>query len=145
MANYLYSQWNMSRRTPNIKHDTLIHRLSDDVLTSKSLKGSLQSLLQSGIEDEDGRTISGLQDLIEALQRFRQDQLETYNPNFVKEDLVYRLQDIVKSERLGMETRLVDAREDAKKGDIKRAFSKFNKNKLHNRVVLSKFVDMVAV
>ncbi len=121
MANYLYSQWNMSRRTPNIKHDTLIHRLSDDVLTSKSLKGSLQSLLQSGIEDEDGRTISGLQDLIEALQRFRQDQLETYNPNFVKEDLVYRLQDIVKSERLGMETRLVDAREDAKKGDFQDA------------------------
>ena len=35
--------------------------------------------------------------------------------------------------------------EDAKKGEIKRAFSKMNKNKLKNRLLLSKFVDMVAV
>tara|TARA_Y100000034_G_scaffold131551_1_gene192517 strand:- start:98 stop:2566 length:2469 start_codon:yes stop_codon:yes gene_type:complete len=34
--------------------------------------------------------------------------------------------------------------EDAKKGEIKRAFSKMNKNKLKNRLLLSKFVDMVA-
>ncbi len=40
---------------------------------------------------------------------------------------------------------VLEVKEDAKKGDIKRAFSKFNKNKLQNRVVLSKFVDMVAV
>ena len=32
----------------------------------------------------------------------------------------------------------------AKKGEIKRAFAKMNKNKLKNRLVLSKFVDMVA-
>ena len=35
--------------------------------------------------------------------------------------------------------------QDAKKGEIKRAFSKMNKNKLKNRLLLSKFVDMVAV
>ena len=35
--------------------------------------------------------------------------------------------------------------EDAKKGEIKRAFAKMNKNKLKNRLLLSKFVDMVAV
>jgi hypothetical protein len=35
-------------------------------------------------------------------------------------------------------------KEDAKRGEIKRAFSKFNKGKLKNRVLLSKFVDMVA-
>ena len=40
---------------------------------------------------------------------------------------------------------ILEVKEDAKKGEIKRAFSKFNKNKLQNRVVLSKFVDMVAV
>ena len=32
----------------------------------------------------------------------------------------------------------------AKKGEIKSAFSKMNKNKLKNRLLLSKFVDMVA-
>ena len=34
--------------------------------------------------------------------------------------------------------------DDAKKGEIKRAFSKFNKGKLKNRLLLSKFVDMIA-
>ncbi len=31
---------------------------------------------------------------------------------------------------------VLEVKEDAKKGDIKRAFSKFNKNKLQNRVVV---------
>ena len=39
---------------------------------------------------------------------------------------------------------LFETKEDAKKGEIKRAFAKFNKGKLKNRVLLSKFVDMVA-
>ena len=43
-----------------------------------------------------------------------------------------------------IETNL-DVNTGAKKGEIKRAFAKMNKNKLKNRLLLSKFVDMVAV
>ena len=42
-----------------------------------------------------------------------------------------------------VETNL-DVNTGAKKGEIKRAFAKMNKNKLKNRLLLSKFVDMVA-
>jgi len=45
---------------------------------------------------------------------------------------------------LGVEESILEVKEDAKRGEIKRAFSKFNKGKLKNRLVLSKFVDMVA-
>ena len=45
---------------------------------------------------------------------------------------------------LGVEESILTVKEDAKRGEIKRAFSKFNKGKLKNRVLLSKFVDMVA-
>jgi len=45
---------------------------------------------------------------------------------------------------LGVEESVLEVKEDAKRGEIKRAFSKFNKGKLKNRLVLSKFVDMVA-
>jgi len=45
---------------------------------------------------------------------------------------------------LGVEESILTVKEDAKRGEIKRAFSKFNKGKLKNRLVLSKFVDMVA-
>ena len=38
----------------------------------------------------------------------------------------------------------LDVNTGAKKGEIKRAFAKMNKNKLKNRLLLSKFVDMVA-
>ena len=39
---------------------------------------------------------------------------------------------------------ILEVKEDAKRGEIKRAFAKFNKGKLKNRLLLSKFVDMVA-
>jgi Mg-chelatase subunit ChlD len=45
---------------------------------------------------------------------------------------------------LDVEEAIFETKEDAKKGEIKRAFAKFNKGKLKNRVLLSKFVDMVA-
>ena len=45
---------------------------------------------------------------------------------------------------LGVEESVLTVKEDAKRGEIKRAFAKFNKGKLKNRVLLSKFVDMVA-
>ena len=45
---------------------------------------------------------------------------------------------------LGVEESVLEVKEDAKRGEIKRAFAKFNKGKLKNRLVLSKFVDMVA-
>ena len=45
---------------------------------------------------------------------------------------------------LNVEESVLTVKEDAKKGEIKRAFSKFNKGKLKNRLLLSKFVDMVA-
>ena len=45
---------------------------------------------------------------------------------------------------LSVEESVFEVKEDAKKGEIKRAFSKLNKGKLKNRLVLSKFVDMVA-
>ena len=45
---------------------------------------------------------------------------------------------------LGVEESILEVKEDAKRGEIKRAFAKFNKGKLKNRLLLSKFVDMVA-
>ena len=45
---------------------------------------------------------------------------------------------------LAVNESVFQTKEDAKKGEIKRAFAKFNKGKLKNRLVLSKFVDMVA-
>jgi hypothetical protein len=45
---------------------------------------------------------------------------------------------------LDVEETLFEVKGEAKKGDIKRAFSKFNKGKLKNRLLLSKFVDMIA-
>ena len=45
---------------------------------------------------------------------------------------------------LEVDESILEVREDAKRGEIKRAFAKFNKGKLKNRLLLSKFVDMVA-
>ena len=45
---------------------------------------------------------------------------------------------------LGVEESVFEVKDEARKSDIKKAFSKFNKGKLKNRLLLSKFVDMIA-
>ena len=45
---------------------------------------------------------------------------------------------------LDVEEPLFEVKDEAKKSDIKRAFSKFNRGKLKNRLLLAKFVDMIA-
>ena len=47
-------------------------------------------------------------------------------------------------QNLQTEEDIFTVKEDATKGQIRSAFRKFSKGKLENRMMLSKFVDMVA-
>ena len=118
MPTYRYSRWDGTQQLFGLDDGDVMDTLSDDILAHGDIRRALRSLFQRGITDEQGQRIEGLRDLLERLRGQRQQQLERYNLDSIMEDLKERLQDIVDTERGGIDSRLEDARQQmAQAGD----------------------------
>mgnify|MGYP003694181411 CR=1 FL=1 len=60
----------------------------------------------------------GLQDLLKQLRQKRQKQLERYDLGSTLDDIKKKVDEILKTERAGIEARRTDARERAERGEI---------------------------
>jgi uncharacterized protein with von Willebrand factor type A (vWA) domain len=67
-------------------------------------------LMQRGMKDRHGQVMPGLQDLLNTLRTMKEQQLRTYNPDSVIDDVQRRLEDIVARERQALETQLAATR-----------------------------------
>ena len=72
---------------------------------------ALREMFRSGLQTRDGQQMPGLRDLMEQLKNQRRQQLQQYNMDSVVDDLKERLEDIIKTEREGIQRRLEEARE----------------------------------
>ena len=112
MSRYRYSRWDGSQRVFELDEDSLLEELSDDILADGDVERALRNLLQRGLPpDHSEERIEGLHDLMERLKQQRQRQLERYNLDSVMDDLKERLQDVVDTERRGIDGRLEEARQ----------------------------------
>ncbi len=110
MALYRYSRWDGSQQGFDLDEDEVMDSLADDILAHGDVDRALRSLLQRGIRGPDGQRIEGLRDLMERLRQQRQQQLERFNLDSVMDDLKERLQDVIDTERAGIDKRLEDGR-----------------------------------
>ena len=110
MALYRYSQWDGSQQGYDLDEDEVMDSLADDILAHGDIDRALRRLFQRGIDGRDGRRIEGLRDLMERLRHQRQERLERYNLASVMDDLKERLQDVVDTERRGIDRRLEEGR-----------------------------------
>ena len=118
MATYRYSRWDDTQRVFDMDEDDVMESLADDILAHGDVNRALRNLFQRGMRDERGQRTGGLRDLMERLREQRQQQLERYNLDSLMDDLKERLQDVVDTERSGIERRLGEAREQlAEAGD----------------------------
>ncbi len=108
---YKYSQWDGSQRIFEFDADQLMDLLSDDILNQGDVMQALRDLMRKGIQDPDGRQMPGLRDLMERLKNQRRQQLQQHNMDSVVDDLKERLEDIIKTERQGIQRRLDEALE----------------------------------
>jgi len=90
--------------------------LSDDILAHGDINRALRSLFQRGMDGEQGQRIEGLRDLMERLRQQRQQQLERFNLESLMGDLKERLQEVIETERKGIDRRINEAR-----GQLERA------------------------
>ena len=117
VSSYRYSRWDGSQDASTFNEDALMDQVSDQLLGQGDLSAALRSLVQRGARDSAGRKVAGIQDLLQRLRSHRQGILDRYDLNSVVRDIAQRLEDIVNTERRGIEARLKEMRERAQAPD----------------------------
>ena len=106
-----FSRWDGSQVVPDLGADEIMEALSDDVMAEGDLAEALRRLMERGWRTGDPTRpdLAGLRDLMDRLERRREQALERYGLGDVLGDIRRELDDIVADERTGVTRRLDDA------------------------------------
>ena len=110
---YRYSRWDGTQNIFDLDADRLMDLLADDVLNNGDILQALRDLLRQGMQNRDGQPMPGLRQLMEQLKDRRRQQMQQHNMDSVLDDLKERLDDIINTERQGIQSRLDNARQQA--------------------------------
>src|SRR5688572_8243200 len=112
-----YSRWDGSQQLPDFDADDLLAAMADDLMADGDLQRALQRLLRWGAQNREGDKMPGLRDLLERLRQQRREQLDRYSMSDIIKDLQERLQDVLETEREGIERRLQEGRQKVASAD----------------------------
>jgi uncharacterized protein with von Willebrand factor type A (vWA) domain len=116
-----YSRWDGTQRI-DLDPDELLDDLSDDLLVDGDPRNALRRLLQRGMQRRDDRPpIPGLRELLEQLRKRKQQQLDRYDIGSALDDIARKLDEVLATERAGIERRIAETRQQAERGDISEA------------------------
>src|SRR5262245_60468367 len=113
----LYSRWDGTQHLGDLDADDLLQAMSDDLVSDGDIRRALQRLFQRGAQMPQGR-MPGLQDLLKQLRQRKQQRLDRYDLGSSIEDIKKKVDEILKTEREGIDRRRTDARERAERGEI---------------------------
>lgn len=116
MENNLYSEWDGSQNIFEPDADDLMQELQRNLMYDGDLAEALRMMQRGGLTDRTGRSLPSLRELIQRLRDLRKDHLEKYKLNSMMEDIRKRLDDIINTERDGMQHRLDEAGKKAAEG-----------------------------
>jgi uncharacterized protein with von Willebrand factor type A (vWA) domain len=100
-----YSRWDGSQSEAYSAEDLMEH-LADELLDQRSLETALRRFLQHGAEFPSGRRAMGLRELLERMRGSRQQRLQQYNLAASLEDIRQQLEQVIGTERRGIQRRL---------------------------------------
>jgi uncharacterized protein with von Willebrand factor type A (vWA) domain len=106
-----YSRWDGTQQISPLDADDLMRAMSDQLMRDGDLMNALRRLFWEGIERQDGDRMLGLRELMSRLRQRRQEQLNRYDLGSILDDIRERLQDVLDTERRGIEQRLEEGRE----------------------------------
>src|SRR6476661_7226349 len=112
-----YSRWDGSQQLPDFDADDLLAAMADDLMSDGDLQRALQRLMRWGAQNRDGDKMPGLRDLLERLRQQRRQQLDRYSMSDIIKDLQEKLEDVLKTEREGIDRRLEEGRQKAASGE----------------------------
>jgi uncharacterized protein with von Willebrand factor type A (vWA) domain len=110
-AHARYSRWDGSQSIAELDADEILDALADDVMAEGDLVEALRRLMERGWRTGDPTRgdMVGLRDLIDRLERRREELLDRYEVGDVLRDIRRELDEIVAEERSGVQRRLDDA------------------------------------
>ncbi len=106
-----YSRWDGTQEINPFDADAVMDAISDDVLSDGDLNRALQRLFRWGAQQQDGTQMPGMRDLMERIRRQRQQEMNRYDLGSILDDLNKALDDVIDTERAGIEERLQQGRE----------------------------------
>jgi uncharacterized protein with von Willebrand factor type A (vWA) domain len=112
-----YSRWDGSQQLPALDADELMEALSDDLMDDGDLWKALQRMFRFGAQNQEGNRMPGLQDLLEQLRNRRQQQLDRYDMSSILKDIQEKLDNVLKSEREGIDRRVQQGKEKIESGE----------------------------
>ncbi|GBD20836.1 hypothetical protein HRbin28_01284 [bacterium HR28] len=107
---FRYSRWDGTQNIDAFTAEELLEAMADDLLAEGDVNRALQRLFRWGIDRPDAR-MPGFRELLEQLREQRRQLLQRYDPGSVLEDLTRRLEDVIQTERAGIERRVQEGRE----------------------------------
>jgi uncharacterized protein with von Willebrand factor type A (vWA) domain len=112
-----YSRWDGSQSLPDFDADDLLAAMADDLMADGDARRALERLLRRGFRTRGGDQVPGLRDLLERLRGQRRNLLDRHDLGDVLGDLRRQLQDVLDTERQGIDRRVDGAREAAAAGN----------------------------
>lgn len=109
MALYRYSRWDGTQRVDFPDTQDLADHLAERILDGHDVNSALRRMLQRGMQLPNGKRMAGMQDLLERLRAARERNLERYNLGSMMDEISQRLDQVVATEREGIERRLREA------------------------------------
>ena len=135
-----YSRWDGTQRL-DLDADELLDAMSDDLMADGDPWSALRRMLQRGVQTTDAR-VPGLRELMDQLRRRRQQQLERYDLDSALDDIRKRLDDVLATERAGIEQRVAEGREMARRGEVSdAALQKFERMVARKREALDRLPE----
>ena len=116
MKSYTYSEWDGSQGLFDLDTDQLMNELGKQVFRHGNLSQALRSLLRRGFTNQ-GRRMPSLEELLRRLRQMKQDRLDQYNLDSVMDEIKQKLDQIIDTERQGIQKKLDEARKKAESGD----------------------------
>jgi uncharacterized protein with von Willebrand factor type A (vWA) domain len=116
---FRYSRWDGSQSI-DLDADALLGAMTDDLLSGDDPWSALRRMLQRGLPTPQGRA-PGLQDLLDRLRKQRQQRLDRYDLGSLVQDLEQKLEDVIRTEREGIERRVAEVREAVRREEASEA------------------------
>ena len=106
---YRYSRWDGSQEVDPFTPEDLMDGIADDLMENGDLTRALQRLFRWGTQSPDGERMPGIQDLLDRLRNRKQEELNRYDLGSMMDDIEKRLEEVVQTERQGIQRRLDQA------------------------------------
>ena len=108
MMSFKYSGWDGTQNVDPFTAKELMDHIADKLLDGSDLRSALRELLQHGGRMPSGRQMPGMRDLLDRLRQRRQEQLSRYNMDSVMDDIREKLNQVIETEREGIQRRLAE-------------------------------------